>query len=366
MIREGKAAVLTAFNKPLEIRTFPLPETAPGEVLVRVHAAGVCGSDVHMWEGRDPRIRLPLVLGHEGAGEIVALGGKKKDLHGRELRPGDLILWNRGVTCGSCYYCLVKDTPSLCPDRWVYGIHTSAAHPPYFTGNYAEYLLLAPSTAVFRLPDNADLPSLVAASCSGATAAHAAQLAAIEPGDKVLVLGAGPLGIYAVAFAENFGASRIIVIGGSPGRLSTAQALGATDTLNRRTQDSRQRREILLAATDGRGADVVFEMAGEPEALREAIDLTRPGGTCVSAGFGEPHGTISLDCFHDLNRKNLRLQGVWTSAVRHTHMALELALKQPELFRRIVTHTFPLAHAQEALMAVKNRRAGKAVILPQG
>ena len=134
--------VLEKFNEPLVMRTFPIPTLKEGEVLVKIEAAGVCGSDVHMWEGRDPRIRLPMILGHEGVGEIVEINGEKRDVHGRPLKRGDEVLWNRGVTCGHCYFCKVKMEPSLCPNRWVYGIHTSCAEPPYLTGNYSEFLLL--------------------------------------------------------------------------------------------------------------------------------------------------------------------------------------------------------------------------------
>lgn len=363
---ESKAAVLTKFNEPLGIASFPLPELKKGEVLVKVEAAGVCGSDVHMWEGRDPRTRLPIILGHEGVGEIVELRGEKKDIYGTSLKKGDKVLWNRGITCGHCYFCRVKKTPSLCPNRWVYGIHTTCSDPPYLTGNYAEYLLLVPETDLFKIESDADLKTFVSASCSGATAAHSLDLSKIESGDSVLVQGVGPLGIFVIAFARSLGASQIIVIGGTEERLKMAQSFGATQSLNRHQLPPKERREAVMALTQGRGVDLAFEMAGEPEAVKECISLVRTGGTCVSAGFGEPHGTIELDCFYDLNRKNLRLQGVWTSDVRHTHMALQLILKQPKDFKRLITHTFSLDQANEAIRIMKAKEAVKAVLLPHG
>lgn len=363
---ESRAAVLTQFHQPLEIRTFPIPNLKDGEVLVKVEAAGVCGSDVHMWEGRDPRTRLPIILGHEGAGEIVDLKGEKRDIHGTPLKKGDRVLWNRGITCGHCYFCRVKRIPSLCPSRWVYGIHTTCSEPPFLTGNYAEYLLLVKETDLFKVEAEIDLAALVPASCSGATAAHALDLSKIEPGDAVLVQGAGPLGIFAVAFAKSSGASPIIVIGGTEERLRMAERFGATHALNRFRLSPKERKEVIQELTHGRGVDVAFEMAGEPEAVSECISLVRNGGTCVSAGFGEPHGKIELDCFHDLNRKNLRLQGIWTSDVRHTHMALQLILSRRDDFKRLITHTFSLDRADEAIRAMKNRQAVKAVLLPHG
>jgi threonine dehydrogenase-like Zn-dependent dehydrogenase len=362
---ESKAMVLEKFNQPLVMKTFPIPKLKEGEVLVKIGAAGVCGSDVHMWEGRDPRIRLPMIPGHEGVGEIVEMKGKKKDVYGTPLKVGDKVLWNRGITCGQCYFCKVKMEPSLCPERWVYGIHTTCADPPYLTGNYADYLLLVGKTDFFKIDPAVDLQVLVPASCSGATAAHAFDLSRMESGDSVLVQGVGPLGIFAVAFTKSFGASQIIVIGGTEERLNMCKTFGATLILNRHKLSKKERKDAVMEVTHGWGIDVAFEMAGEPDAMKEGISLTRTGGAYVSAGFAEPRGTIELDCFHDIGRKNLRLQGVWVSEVRHTHMALQLMLSRMEDFKKLITHRFPLAQANDAIRVMKEKEAVKAILLPQ-
>jgi len=361
---DARAAVLEKFNEPLVIKTFPIPKLREGEVLVKIEAAGVCGSDVHMWEGRDPRIRLPMIPGHEGVGEIVEIRGEKQDVHGNRLFAGDKVLWNRSVSCGHCYFCKVKMEPSLCPQRWVYGIHTSCVDPPHLTGNYAEYLPLVPEVDLFRIEPGVDISTLVPASCSGATAAHAIDLSGVEPGDSVLVQGVGPLGIFTVAFVRSLGASQIIVIGGTEERLAMCKSFGATLLLNRHQLPEKERKRIVMDMTHGRGVDVTFEMAGEPDALKECISLVRTGGACVSAGFGEPHGTIEVDCFHDLGRKNLRLQGVWVSDTRHTHMALQLMLGHLQDFKRMITHRFPLSAANEAIRVMKTKEAVKAILLP--
>ena len=142
------------------------------------------------------------------------------------------------------------------------------------------------------------------------------------------------------------------------------QAFGATLVLNRSRLSLKERKEAVMEATHGRGVDVAFEMAGEPDALKECISLVRTGGACVSAGFGEPHGKVEVDCFHDLGRKNLRLQGVWVSEVRHTHMALQLMLSRLGEFKNLITHRFPLARANEAIGVMKAKEAIKAVLLP--
>ncbi len=364
-----KAMVLEKFNEPLTERAFVLPKLEPGQVVVKILAAGVCGSDVHMHKGQDPRLRLPMILGHEGVGEVVELAGEKRYVaEGSPVKLGDRVLWSRGVTCGHCYFCKIKGTPSLCLNRWVYGIHLSCAEPPYLTGNYAQYLPLHRNVDLFRLDDvgadPADIEVYAPASCSGGTTAHAIDLAGIQPGDSVLVQGPGPLGIYAVAFATAQGASRIFCIGGTKQRLEICRRMGATDILNRHEMSPEERRGAILEATHGQGVDVALEVAGSPAALKEAITLTRIGGACVTAGFGEPHGPIELDCFHDIGRKHLRLQGVWVSDVRHTHMSLQLTRSRLKDFRQIITHRFKLDQANEALAVMANREAVKAVIYP--
>lgn len=361
---EAQAMVLEKFNQPLSLKSFPLPRLREGDLLVKIEVAGVCGSDVHMWEGRDPRTRLPMILGHEGAGEIVEMKGEKRDVYGIPLKAGDRVLWSRGVTCGHCYFCKVKMEPSLCPHRFVHGIHTSCADPPYLTGNYAQYLLLDQRSDFFRIEPNIDMAVLVPASCSGATTAHAFDLSRMESGDSVLVQGVGPLAIFAVAFARSFGASQVIVVGGTEERLKMCQSFGATLLLSRHRLSAEERREIILEATGGRGVDAAFEMAGEPEALKECILAVRNGGACMTAGFGEPHGKMELDCFADIGRKNLRLQGVWVSETRHTHMALQLVFSRLQDFARLITHRFPLSQADEALRVMRSREAVKAVLFP--
>ena len=363
---EAKAMVLERFNEPLVMKTFSIPRLKEGETLVKIEAAGVCGSDVHQWEGRDPRIRLPMILGHEGVGEIVELKGEKKDVYGSPLKSGDKVLWSRGVTCGHCYFCKVKMEPSLCTNRWVYGIHTTCAEPPYLTGNYAEYLPMDQRVDFFKMEPDTDLQALVPASCSGATTAHAFDLSRMESGDSVLVQGVGPLGIFSVAFAQSSGASQIITIGGTEERLRMSQSFGATLVMNRNKLSKKERKEAVMDITHGLGVDVAFEMAGELDAMAECISLTRTGGACISAGFAEPRGKMEVDPFLDIGRKNLRIQGVWVSEVRHTHMALQLILSRKDDFKKLITHRFPLARANDAIKAMKSREAVKAVLLPHG
>ena len=370
MPKKARAMVLEAFNEPLVARELDVPKLEAGQVLARITAAGICGSDVHMWTGKDPRTPRPMILGHEGVGEVVDVEGAKRSVEGQPLRAGQAILWNRGVVCGKCYWCTRADQPGLCPDRWVYGIHRSIREPTYLNGCYSEYIVLDAETDVFTIPQEVDPAVLVPASCSGATMAHGIELCPPKAGDVVVVQGPGPLGIFAVAFAREKGASEIVVIGGTPDRLQDRERLemcrtmGATTVLNRRAFRIEERRQQVLDRTDGRGADLVIDAVGHPEVIREGIALTRRGGTYLSVGAGAPVGTVELDIYRDLEVKNLRLQGVWVSHTKHTKQAMDLILSDPERFGTLVTHRFPLEEATDALRVVQARKAVKAVLIP--
>lgn len=360
----ARAAVLEEFNAPLSPREVAAPALRPGDVLVRILAAGVCGSDVHMWKGMDPRTPLPITLGHEGVGRIVDLGGPRQTVDGEELKPGDAVIWNRGVVCGRCYWCTVARTPALCPNRKAYGIHYSFEHGSHLNGCYADHLLLHPNTDILRAPEGIAPEVLVAASCSGATTAHAFELCPCRQGDTVVILGVGPIGAFAAAFAAASGAARIAVIGGTPSRLELCRRLGATDLLDRTATTRAERREAVLEMTSGRGADLVIEAAGTTDAFDEGLGLARAGGAYAVAGIAEPRDSIPFDVFHNLTRRNLHLQGVWVSDTRHLRQAVSLVARQPSQFAAMVTHRFALAEATEALRTVESRAAMKAVIIP--
>ncbi len=356
--------LLEEFNQPLAVREMDVPPLQPGQALVQVEAAGVCGSDVHMWRGKDPRTPRPIILGHEGVGRVVETAGEKRDVDGLPLRPGERVLWDRGVTCGTCYYCTVAREPSLCPDRWVYGIYRSIQEPTFLNGCYATHIILEARTDVFHADENLDPAVLVPASCSGATAAHVFDLTPVTVGDTVLIYGPGPLGAFAVAFAQAGGARHVVVVGGTPERLALCERLGATLILNRRQTDAEARREAVLDLTHGRGADLVVEASGSVAAMREGLDCIRHGGGLSLVGFGTPVGDVTFPPFEKIARKNLRLQGVWASDTRHTRQAMALVESQPEAFAALITHRFPLAEATTALETVACRQAMKAVLMP--
>ncbi len=359
---KSRAMVLEAFNEPLRMHEIEVPEPGEGWVLVKMLAAGVCGSDVHMWKGEDPRTPLPLTLGHEGVGEIVSIGGTRMTADGRSLSPGDRIAWNRGMVCGKCHYCADLNKPFLCENRSVFGISIPFDEGPRLNGCYAEHIMLRPETDIFLAAD-IDPAVLVPASCSGGTAAHAFDyIEADLSGKTIVVQGPGPLGAFAVAFAAARNAENIVVIGGSKGRLKICEGLGATTLLNRRETSLEERREAVLELTAGRGADYVVEAAGANGAVVEGVKLLIKGGSFISTGYSQPAGTESLDFFRDIVSRNITIQGIWVSATAHVKSAIDLVSANPDAFAALVSHRFPLEQANEALEVMRERIAIKAVL----
>jgi threonine dehydrogenase-like Zn-dependent dehydrogenase len=359
------AQVLTAFKKPLELQEFDLAPLAPGEVLVKVTAAGVCGSDLHMAGGEDPRTPLPIILGHEGVGEIVEIKGAKADLHGRPLHVGQAVLWNRSVVCGQCFWC-TRGEHHLCPKRFVYGIHRSSAVPPHVNGCYSQYLPLDARTDILLIDDvpAAHHKTLVTASCTGSTAAHEFDFFPPRPDETIVILGAGPLGCFTAALARDLGVQRIIMISRSEGRLEAARRYGATDvlTINRTTPE--ERKEFVRSATDGRGADAVYEAVGKADVVREGLGLVRQGGRFITSGFGQPGGKMEWDPFWDLTRPDLKYVGVWVSHTKHTLRALDLMKRHLDDFALMVSHALPLAEANQAHDLMRRGEAMKTVLEP--
>lgn len=362
---KARAMILEEYNQPLIEKEFDLIDPPGGEILVKILAAGVCGSDVHMWKGNDPRLVLPMILGHEGIGRVVSVSGRPWiDINGEILKEGDMVIWDRGVTCGRCYYCTVKREPALCENRWAYGINTTSKEPPYLRGCYSEYIYLAQGTKVIKVKDEIDPAILVAASCSGATTAHAFDTISPDVGDNVLIQGPGPIGLFAIAFAKTRGVKNIIVIGGTKERLEMCRTFGANVVLDRNSTTFQQRRQQILDITSGRGVDVAIEAVGHPSAVDEGIKLVRNGGTYLSLGFGNPNGTVTVDCYHDIVRKNLRYQGIWVSDTKHLSMAVNIVLKNSDKFKLMITDRYALKDANKALRAMDNRNTIKAVLIP--
>lgn len=362
-----KAAVLAQFGQPLALREYPdIKDVHPGEALVRVEMAGICGTDVHLWLGQLP-IPVPVILGHETSGRIEKLGtGLERDWRNEPLRVGDRVAWASSIACGECFYCRLKAQPTRCVSRKAYGISYCADEAPHLRGGYAEKILLRPGTALFRLPDSLPTESLVGAGCALTTAIHGIERCPVAWGDTVVIQGAGPVGLACLAVSLEAGAARVIVIGGPPHRLELARNFGAHVTINIGSESRvEERRKHVLDETGGYGADVVLECVGHPEAVPEGMELCRDGGKFLVLGQYGNSGNVSLNP-HIITRKQLQIVGSWGFEPRHVDRAISLLDRTDwkNQFASQITHRFPLADADLALQTVRELRSGKAVIVP--
>src|SRR5580692_8567325 len=220
------ALLLTEYMK-LELVDFPEPEIGPGDVLVRVRTCGICGSDVHGFDGSSGRRNPPLIMGHEAAGEIAKLGANVTG-----LKAGDRVTFDSTVYCGKCAFC-VRGDMNLCDDREVVGVS-----PKEFKrhGAFAEYVSV-PRRIVYKLPDS--LPFEQAALIEAVSiGVHAVSITPVRLGDTAVVVGAGMIGLVTLQAARAAGCTRIIAIEVDDLKLERARAMGATDTLNSKNTDA--------------------------------------------------------------------------------------------------------------------------------
>lgn len=362
----SRAAVLTSYKQPLELREYPVPPVGPGEALVRVEMAGICGTDVHLCDG-ELKLALPVILGHETVGKVEEIGaGLERDWRGTKLALGDRITWGSSIVCGECYYCRLKRQPTRCLFRKAYGISYCADEAPHLRGGYAEQILLRAGTAIFRIPDGISTQSVVGAGCALTTVLHGVEHTTIELGDVVVVQGSGPVGLAAVAVAVQSGAAKVIMIGAPQERLELARRFGAHTVISvEEVRDPAERKRLVLAETGPYGADVVLECVGRPAAVPEGWELCRDGGRCLVLGQYANAGDVTINP-HAITRKQLQISGSWGFEPRHVDRALQL-LEIPEWQQRFaaeVTHRFPLEQASEAMETARRQMAGKTVIVP--
>lgn len=357
-----RAMVIERFGESLKAREFDV-ELREGQMLVRVESAGVCGSDLYIWKGNDPRVPLPLIPGHEAVGRVEKIAGEKRDILGHELKEGELVVWNRGVSCKKCYFCVVKKKSALCPERRVYGISMSCKAPPYLLGTYSEAVVLLRDTEVICVGD-VEPSTLVSATCSGATAGHTLELASIRPMDTVVVMGPGSLGLFCTAMAREAGAGRIVVFGTKDWKLKKALRFGADSTVNVSNTTPDERVKYIRDMTGGRGADVVIDAVGKRDSILEGMELCVRGGTYINCGVAVPLGQVPLAFYEQVALKNLRVQGVWVNDSSHLMYAVKLVESGRYPFEELVTHRFGLEEAGEALRALERRETIKAVLIP--
>ena len=285
------ALLLTEYMK-LELVDFPEPELGPDDVLVRVRACGICGSDVHGFDGSSGRRNPPLIMGHEAAGEVAKLGTNITDLN-----IGDRVTFDSTVYCGKCDFC-TSGNMNLCDNREVVGVA-----PKEFKrhGAFAEFVSV-PRRIMYRLPDSFpfEQAALIEAVSIGV---HAVSITPVKLGDTALVIGTGMIGLVTLQAARAAGCTRIIVVDMEDSKIEAAKAMGATDGINAKNADVPA---AVRALTGGRGADVVFECVGYSQPVVTAIMSVRKGGCVTLIGNLQPNIEIPLQY---VVTRQIRLQG---------------------------------------------------------
>jgi len=361
---EGRAAVMSKANTPLEIVEYPLGEVERGYILVKIKCCTICGSDLHTWLGHRPT-PLPIILGHEIMGDIVELGeGVARDSGDRPLNIGDRITWTIMNNCGKCYYCREKGLMMKCVDLKKYG-HDSCADPPYFNGGFAEYCYVMPGTCVIKIPDDVSDEVATPANCGLATVVAGWDSVRLEPGDNVLIQGAGTLGIYAAALAKTYGCNKIIVTDVLEKRLDFIKKFGATDVINVKKMKDEEVIKMIQDLTRGYGVDVAMEVAGRPEIIPVGLRSLRKGGQYVEHGNAFPGAIFSYDA-SDIVFRWLTMKGVHNYDTKHLEWAISFLQRTQNIFpfKEMVTHRFKLNEINKAMEVAHSGEGIRVAIFP--
>lgn len=312
---------ITATGRPLDAVDLPVPTPGPGDVVVRVRAAGICHSDAHYRAGRSASLKAPVTPGHEVAGDIAAIGS---DVHTHAI--GDRVCLHYLVTCGRCTHC-VAGREQFCPTGQMIGHHRD--------GGYAEYIVVPARNAV-PLPAEIPYEHGAALMCSSSTSLHALRRGRLAPGETVAVIGIGGLGISAVQLAKALGALEVYAIDLDATKVAAAERYGAKG-VNASLGDPVARVREL---TGGRGVDVVVEVVGSPTTMRQAVQMCAVQGRAVIAGLSRE--SMELDTYRELLGPETELIGSNDHLLAELPLLLELAKRRALDLSEVVVRRVPL------------------------
>jgi propanol-preferring alcohol dehydrogenase len=339
-----KALRLVGAGRPLELHDVPVPSPGPDDVLIRVHAAGICHSDVHYRAGVSPAGPLPLTLGHEVAGVVERAGPNV-----RQFQTGDRVCVHYLATCGGCAWCR-GGHEQFCAEGRMIGKHRA--------GGFAEFLVM-PARSVFPLPAAIPFAHGAVLMCSSATALHALRKARLQPGESVAVFGIGGLGASAVQLARALGAAIVLAVDLSPEKLALAKSFGAipvdAGAVDPVTEIGR--------LTGGRGVDVALELIGLPLTMGQAVRVLGKLGRAALAGLTQqPFG---VNPYTELINQEAEIIGVSDHLAREIPELLRLAAAGRLDLGPVVTRTVPLAAGpvNAALDALENFRGATRTVI---
>ncbi len=337
-----KALVKTQDAPGLSLQEVPEPEMGINDVLIRVRRTGICGTDVHIydWDAWARRtVPLPLVIGHEFVGEIVAVGSNVADFH-----PGDLVSGEGHVVCGRCRNCMAGRR-HLCKDTKGIGVNRPGA--------FAEYIAL-PMTNVWHHARDIDL-DLAAIFDPFGNAVHTA-LTYDVLGEDVLITGAGPIGCMAAAVCRHAGARHIVVTDVNPWRLELARQLGATRVVDVRHETLTEVQKSLGMVE---GFDVGLEMSGNADAFRDMLANLCHGGKVAMLGI--PSEEIAID-WSTVVFNMLTISGIYGRRMYETWYQMTTLLQGGLDLRPVITHRFPYTEFEEGFRVMKSGQSGKVIL----
>lgn len=347
-----KAVVKNDTNVGLAYLDVPKPEPKPNEVLIRVHAASICGTDIHYYKwnqsaedfARKFNVQFPFIIGHECAGEIVAVGS---DVKNRKV--GERVALETHIPCGKCFQCMHGEAHN-CANMKVYGTSCDGCFAPY---------AVADEKIAYVLPDEVTYEEGALLEPAG-VAMRAVEEANIEPGDTVVVNGAGPIGMFAILLAQASGAGKVLAFDMDDYRLNMARKLGAVAFDFTKVNNVEKVMEICKLRG---GADVVIETSGSPKAYDSIFDMIRLEGRVVTVGH--PGGPVSINVTKSINLKGARIKGIFGRRIWSTwdHLTALMASGKVNLLD-VVTHRFAFDQYDEAFDQLKYG-AGKILFIDE-
>lgn len=340
-------AVVKADKAPgAELKDVAIPAIGPGDVLIKVKAAAICGSDIHIYNS-DPSmmkmVNLPLTFGHEASGDVVATGEQVGS-----IKQGDRVAVETHFPCGHCYYCQTG-APHNCLNLDIFGVTTDGA--------FAEFARV-PAGVCWKIPENFSYDLGAVLEPMG-VAVHGAMVEDVN-GKSVAVFGCGPIGLFAIGAAAAFGATHVFALEIKPKRLAMASKLAPDAILiNPGEQDAVR---AILDATEGLGVDVAVELSGSPEGIKQAFKVLKHEGRVSLVGVAPP---VELDVHKDITLKEARVYGSFGRLIWQTWWQVNnlIAMNKFDPLA-VVTHRFGLADYHQALELAAKREAGKILLYP--
>lgn len=325
-----------------------IPQIKADEILVRVHATSICGTDFHIYnwdQWSQNRIKTPQVMGHEFAGEVVEVGASVN-----HIKLGDIVSAETHIICNVCEFCLTGQG-HICKETKILGVDCDGA--------FAEYIAIPAANAWLNDPEVA--PEYLCIQEPLGNAVHTVMSGPII-GKSIAVVGCGPIGIMSVDVAKAVGASLVIAIDVNEYRLELAKELGADLCINPMKQDVIAE---ILKVTNGLGVDVVAEFSGSPVAIRQAFKYLKLGGRMSMLGI--PNGEVSMDIANDIVFRGIQIHGITGRKMYETWFQVKGLIASGNLhLEKIVTHKLPLEAYEEGMALMASGNCGKVVLFPGG